>query len=84
MCDLGATVKLAQLSNLAHFPPHLLAELIFKTLHNPARKGHFGLFRKGEGIGTICPLCQLALVPEMKPGGNKSIKGSGNWENGKP
>lgn len=78
MCDLETTVKLAQLSSLAHFPPQLLAELIFKTLHNPARKGHFGLFRKGGRVGTICHLCQLALIPAMKPGGNKSIKGSGN------
>lgn len=51
MCDLGATVKLAQLSSLAHFPPHLLAELIFKTLHNPALpgRGTLGFSEKGKG-----------------------------------
>lgn len=74
MCDLGMTVKLAQLSSLARFPPHLPAALVFKTLCSPARQGHFGLFRKGEGTGTICHLRQPALVPAVKPGGRRASR----------
>lgn len=47
MCDLGMTVKLARLSNLAHFPPHLLAKLVFKTFHNHCPAGALRAFQGG-------------------------------------
>ena len=60
MCDSGITVKLAQLSGLANFPPpRLLIGLhtVFKTLHNCCPAGALWAFQK-EGRDK----CDLSLL----------------------
>lgn len=73
MCDLGITLKLAQPSNLASFPPHFFLRLqSLKLFTTVARQGRFGPFRKRKGSGYLSLPLPGCLIPKVEPGGRRA------------
>lgn len=71
MCDLGITLKLAQPSSLASFPPHFFLRLqSLKLFTTVAQQGHFGPFRVLPSVTSITWLSG----PKSGTWGKKSIE----------